>query len=410
MEKGNIKKIIYGILAVAVLAGVATCFIMAYNNIKTTNSESNTANTSTSTTSKLDSIKTTNEANETTSESKTEIEEEASTESIALTDSKTVNITSGGTYDLSGSYESVTINTDDEKVTLNLTNVEITNSNGPAINIVESDKVTVVLSGTNKITATTTEDLDGAIYSKADLVLTGTGSLEVKSNYDGIVSKDDLIIENGVYVINSDDDGIRGKDCVEITTGEFTINAGGDGIKSSNEEDTTRGYITIKGGTFNITSKSDGIQAITKLTIDGGTFNITSSEGLEATYVVINDGTINISASDDGINASKKSTISTPTVEINGGNITIKMGQGDTDGIDSNGNIYINGGTIDITGNSPFDYDGTAELNGGTIIVNGSQTTTITNQFGGGMNGGPNGMQNFNGGQMTPPSGGPRMR
>ena len=67
--------------------------------------------------------------------------------------------------------------------------------------------------------------------------------------------------------------------------------------------------------------------------------------------------------------------------------ITIKMGQGDTDGIDANGDIYINGGTINITGNSSFDYDGKAEHNGGTIIVNGSEIDTISNQFGGMMQG-----------------------
>ena len=63
------------------------------------------------------------------------------------------------------------------------------------------------------------------------------------------------------------------------------------------------------------------------------------------------------------------------------------MGSGDTDGIDSNGNLYINGGIIDITANSPFDYDGEAKYNGGTIIVNGTETNTITNQMmGGNMN------------------------
>ena len=46
-------------------------------------------------------------------------------------------------------------------------------------------------------------------------------------------------------------------------------------------------------------------------------------------------------------------------------------------------------GTINITGNSPFDYDGEAKYTGGTMIVNGSETTTITNQFmTGGMQGG----------------------
>ena len=83
------------------------------------------------------------------------------------------------------------------------------------------------------------------------------------------------------------------------------------------------------------------------------------------------------------------------------------MGSGDTDGIDANGNIYINGGTIDITGNSPFDYDGNAEYNGGTIIVNGTKTNTITNQMMGGgmMNNG--GMMNGGGKQKGQNHGGP---
>lgn len=59
------------------------------------------------------------------------------------------------------------------------------------------------------------------------------------------------------------------------------------------------------------------------------------------------------------------------------------MGQGDTDGIDANGNIYINGGTITISGQSPFDYDGEAKYTGGKLIINGTETTEITNQFGG---------------------------
>ena len=379
----NVKKIILGIVAVVVIAGLAGCFVFAYNKVKLDSSQSNTITTNTS-----DSINTSSKT--TSSSSVTE-----------TSNSKILNITKGGTYDLSGEYEGIVVNTSEE-VTLNLNSVEITNSSGPAINIEKAKKVNIVLSGENKITSNTTEDLDGAIYSKADLVISGTGSVEVKSNFDGIVSKDTLVIKSGTYNITTDDDGIRGKDSVEISDGTFTINAGGDGIKASNDEDTSLGYVAITGGTFNITAKSDGIQGITKVTISGGTLNITGAEGIEATYVKIDNGTISISASDDGINASKKSNVSTPTVEINGGNITIKMGQGDTDGIDANGNIYINGGTINITANSAFDYDGTAEKKCGTIIVNGSELNTITNQMmGGGMKGG---MQ-MNGEQMNPNSG-----
>ncbi|HAW15988.1 MAG TPA: hypothetical protein DCW41_04715, partial [Clostridiales bacterium] len=105
--------------------------------------------------------------------------------------------------------------------------------------------------------------------------------------------------------------------------------------------------------------------------------DITAAEGLEGTVVTVNDGDIYIAASDDGINAAQKSDEYSPLVEINGGNITIDMGAGDTDGIDSNGDITINGGTVSISGMSAVDYDGTAQLNGGTLIVNGEETDTI---------------------------------
>ena len=63
------------------------------------------------------------------------------------------------------------------------------------------------------------------------------------------------------------------------------------------------------------------------------------------------------------------------------------MGSGDTDAVDSNGNLVIAGGTLDITAQSPFDYDGTCEKTGGTLIINGTETESITNQMMGGGNG-----------------------
>ena len=66
----------------------------------------------------------------------------------------------------------------------------------------------------------------------------------------------------------------------------------------------------------------------------------------------------------------------------------MSMGWGDTDGIDSNSNIIINGGCVSVTGNSTFDYDGTGIVNGGMVYVNGQQVTTLPNQFMGGGIGG----------------------
>ena len=87
-------------------------------------------------------------------------------------------------------------------------------------------------------------------------------------------------------------------------------------------------------------------------------------------------------------------------IEINGGTITISMGSGDTDAVDSNGAIYINGGIIDITApTSAFDSNGVAELNGGEVTVNGEVITEITeSMMMGGMTGGMDGMNPGSGG------------
>ena len=66
------------------------------------------------------------------------------------------------------------------------------------------------------------------------------------------------------------------------------------------------------------------------------------------------------------------------------------MGSGDTDALDANGSLTINGGTVDITAQFAFDFDTTGKLNGGTVTVNGEKVTEITEsmQMGGGPNGG----------------------
>ncbi len=231
---------------------------------------------------------------------------------------------------------------------------------------------------------------DAVIYSKDDLVFNGVGTLNISSSAgNGISGKDDVKFTGGTYSITSKEDSIEANDSISVYDGTFTIKSSKDGLHSEDSDDNTVGYIYIANGTFHITASSDAIQGTTLTQIDGGTFEITSSEGIEATYVRINGGNISISASDDGINATTKSTsYSTPTVEFNGGTTKIVMGQGDTDAVDANGNIIVNGGTIDITATvSSFDYDGTAEYNGGTIIINGTQVDSIPQSMMGGRGG-----------------------
>ena len=304
-------------------------------------------------------------------------------------DNKDVTISKEGIYIITGTLNgnNITVNTD-ANVLLILDGVTI-KSNNPAIYIESAKNTYIKLVNNNKLECETSDDLDACIYSKDDLFIYGSGSLDITSNKDGIASKDDLTIYEGTYNIKSTGDGIKGKDSVTILDGTFNIDSSETSIKTTNEDE--KGDLTISGGSFVLKAANDGIHAKGKLEINAGTFDIEGVEGLEATYIVINDGTINIKASDDGINATSKSNANTYTVkiEINGGDINIEMAQGDTDAIDSNGDIYIYDGKINITAQSPFDYDGTGELNGGTIIVNGEETTSLQNQ----MMGGPGGMR-----------------
>ncbi len=173
--------------------------------------------------------------------------------------------------------------------------------------------------------------------------------------------------------------GLKATD-VEINGGTFTINTYDDAIKASNN-------VTINDGVFKLSSGEDAIQAENVLTINKGTLDVlTSYEGLEGFKVVINGGDINVVASDDGINVSSDTTTSksstyneatTPAIIINDGKVVINAG---SDGLDSNGALFINGGDVQIAVTNSnvetqIDLDGgLAEVDGGTLVATGGQS------------------------------------
>ncbi len=329
---------------------------------------------------------------------------EASSDSVKISGGS-VTITAAGTYVLSGTLLDGTVIVDaskEDKIQLVLDGVNIESSDFAAIYVKQADKVFVTLADESVNTLANggsyvqidENDVDAVIFAKDDITFNGTGTLCISASAgSGIVGKDEVTITGGVYEISAKKHAIRAKDSLAIADGTFKLSASEDGLHAENGDDDTLGNIYIAGGTFEIQVGDDAIHANTLLQIDGGTFSISAAEGLEATYIQINGGDLQISASDDGVNAARKSSAYTPTFEMNDGSLTVVMGAGDTDGIDSNGNIIVNGGTINVTGQSTFDCDGTAQYNGGTIIVNGQQVTTIPNQMmGGGFGGGMGGM------------------
>lgn len=180
--------------------------------------------------------------------------------------------------------------------------------------------------------------------------------------------------------------GIKADGRLYINGGTFTINSADDSVHSNSA-------VTINDGTYTLTTGDDGVHSGEAVEINGGTITISESyEGLEGLTVTINDGDIDITSSDDGINAAggteemgfgrmgNDSTEDTSTdemwMEINGGYIHVFAGG---DGIDSNGDITVNGGEVYIdgpsdNGNSAIDYGDRSAcyVNGGTVVAIGS--------------------------------------
>jgi len=277
-------------------------------------------------------------------------------------------IQSGGSYMFTGNFNGqILIDTDDEDVQLLLYNLHLENDQDAPISIIKADEVTITLmSGTqNSIIDNSPyheEDSsvdvrsNGAIFSKDDLAINGDGNLTIVSEYkSGILGKDDVLILGGNIDIQSPRNGIKGNDLVYISDGVIDISAG-----------------------------TDGIESVTLVCIDGGNTTIHESyEGIEALDIIINDGNIDITASDDAINISGSLTdadgtlveaLATSTANLSTTNQNFGRGQNHPESLTGHG-LYINGG--ELTANSygdGLDSNGNFWMSGGTVVVDGPET------------------------------------
>lgn len=311
----------------------------------------------------------------------------------------TVTITKSGTYVISGQSDGVQIKVEADKsadVHLVLKGATITNTNA-AISATSAGHVYLTLAEgtTNSLSDSSSNSDDkanAALFSKVDLTINGSGTLTVdgKKN-NGIKANDTLHITGGTYNIIAVGDAFNVNDELNITGTTMTIDAKEDGVKVDNDEDMTVGNMYLANNTITVTAGDDGIHASGNLVIDSGTYTVkNSTEGIEGKAITINGGDINVYATDDGVNAANKNAQQSDIYfTMTGGNLTVEVGQGDTDPIDSNGNITVTGGTIKMIGQSGFDFDGTATYTGGDIYLNGEKQTDIVNSMPGG--GGPNG-------------------
>lgn len=321
-------------------------------------------------------------------------------DAVVITEN-TVTIKEEGTYILSGSLSNgmVIVEAEDtDKIQIILNGVSISNSQSAALYVRSADKVFVTTaSGTENIlenngtyVAIDENNIDSAVFSKSDLTLNGEGTLTVTAQEGhGIVSKDDLVLTSGTYVITSASHGISGKDSVRIANGSYTIVSEKDGIHAENTEDSSLGFVYLAGGSFSITSQQDGISASSWLQAEDGTYeilsgegsagvqnqnggeekpmqwttqeeNTTSTKGIKAvTQLVLNGGTHNIDAEDDALHSNGNLAVKNGTYALSSGD----------DGIHADSNASISGGGIDIIKS----YEGieglSIDITGGEIFV-----------------------------------------
>lgn len=260
---------------------------------------------------------------------------------------------------------------------------------------------------------------DDGIRGK-DYVAINNANLNITSKGDGIKSTNTedaefgyIAIEEGTITINSEADGIQAETILNISSNakinittkgeitsskglkagtEITINGGDIVVTSTDDSVHSNGIIVINDGTIKASSGDDGIHADTSITINSGNIDVAKSyEGIESGYIEINGGTINVIASDDGINIAGGNDSSSMNgrpgqnsfssisdtdkkLVINNGNITVDASG---DGLDSNGSIYIKGGTVLVagptnSGNGALDYDGECVITGGDIVIYGA--------------------------------------
>ncbi len=315
--------------------------------------------------------------------------DEDTTLDAAVFSKEDLTINGAGSLTINGNDKHAVVSKDDLVVTakdLTVTAVNVGLDGKDSVTLSEAS--VSITAGSDGVRSENGTDADkGFVY-----VIDST--LAVVSGKDGIQAETVFIAENAeISITAGGGSGARSSDASESYKGikagvSVTVSGGAYQIDALDDAIHTNGSVLIDGGDFTLTSRDDGIHANEKIEISGGTLDITAYEGIEATYVLISGGEITIAATDDGINAARKSASYTPTVEIRGGTVTITIGPGDTDGVDSNGNIVISGGSVSVSGQSAFDYDGSATLSGGTVYVNGQQVTTLPNQMmGGGMGG-----------------------
>lgn len=276
--------------------------------------------------------------------------------------------------------------------------------------------------GGNTTTTTQTQDEDSMKGLKAGTIIKVTGGTYIiDSQDDAVHTNGNMYIDNGKYTINTGNDAFHADTQLVINGGTIDIQNSYEGIESLE--------IIINGGDINVTASDDGINA------SGGSSDSTDtqqqgmSDNNRPGNMDNNDSNMNLgqpgvmidgSQSGNGVMGGNGNNMGQPqgaldgnqsgngmmggnsdnmgqlqgmpdnnksgnmggfgnsdsnaTMTINGGNLFVNASG---DGLDANGSIYINGGSVIICGptsdgDTAIDFDSACEIKGGTVMAFGS--------------------------------------
>lgn len=293
-----------------------------------------------------------------------------------------VIIAHGGEYTLTGRLSDGQVVVEAEsgaEVRLVLDGADIRCSDGAALWVKNAGDTVVELaagsenylrSGASFSSEALSLDVEGALHSEDDLVLTGSGHLTVENEYShGIVCKDALRIDSGSYTVQAAGHGIRGRDSVEIQGGSFVIRAAKDGIQTNNDLDAALGTVSIRSGSFDIEAGQDAIQAETALSIHGGDFRIKSGNG--STAAVYDPGLLPWEGADASLSDSAKGLKAGTDLYIGSGSFELDC---EDDALHCGGSLLVEGGSFSIgCGDDALHADIALTVAGGSIVIRDAQ-------------------------------------